>query len=306
MLNNFAQKILINAIGGPPSIDSLSVEDCFNLLTIYNKRYVSFLLEYGQSFDLYISEHHSFFNRIRSQFGYGEDEIYQIEANCIYANFCDFLFYEDLVSREEIEGVLSLCDLGFLNFIPNKNGLSLTDLFYEIKDGVITRKQLESRYQRRDLSAYPVLLTLPNKVLCGVEAADRHFVVKTPQYARYTEAIRNAQLDAKKLKSMNEVYSTLIIIDECIDYFRKFLKPQNSSDVDPKILDFLNLISSQTKQSTLECTQGEHLQWSKINQVLDWLLNTKSLKKSERMNYIQTISKCDESSISLLNLLSNY
>lgn len=289
MLNPFAQKILIDAVSGTPSFSSLSVKDCFNLLGIYNRRYVGFLLEYGQSFDLYIADHHLAFNRIKSQFGYGEAEIHQIESKSIYASFCNFLFHEAVVNRNEIEAVLNLHEQGFFNFVPREDGLSLSDLFYEVHNDQILRKDIKGSYQRKEISNFPVLLTLPNKIHCNISAADRHFVEKTPQYARYVEAIKVAQTDAKKLKAMNEVYSSLIVIDECIDYFKQLLKPQYGAGFDQKIRYFLESIQEiddKNDQLIISHTKVEHLQWSKVNQVLDWIFKTKSLTKPERQDLL--------------------
>lgn len=306
MLNPFAKKILIDAVSGTPNLRSLSVKDCFNLLSIYNKRYVSFLLEYGQSFDLYIADHHPAFNRIKSQFGYSESEIHQIELKSIYASFSNFLFHDDVITRKEIEAVLDLHEQGFFNFVPMKDGHSLSDVFYEIQNDQILRKELQDTYQRREISHYPVLLTIPNKIHCDISAADRHFVEKTPQYARYVESIKLANADAKNLKAMNEVYSTLIVIDDCIDYFKAFLTALDTAKVDPKIYDLLAVARKNTEdgdQFNTTNTKVEYLQWSKINQVLDWLFNTKSLTKIERHDFLNLVTSGEKNNDLILDRL---
>lgn len=305
MLNPLAKKILIDAVSGTPNLSSLSVKDCFNLLSIYNKRYVGFLLEYGQSFDLYIADHHPAFNRIKSKFGYSESEIHQIELKNIYANFCNFLFHDDLVTRKEIEAVLVLHEQGFFNFVPREDGFSLFDTFYDIQNDQIVRKDIQDTYQRKELSNFPVLLTLPNKAHCDISAADRHFLEKTPQYARYVESIKVAQADAKNLKSMNEVYSTLIVIDECIDYFKKFLTMQNTTQIDRKLNDFLEVVQWDFDDGDPSNTKVECLQWSKINQVLDWLFNTKLLTKPERHYFLNLITGGEKNHDLILDKLMN-
>ncbi len=54
---------------------------------------------------------------------------------------------------------------------------------------------------------------------------------------------------------------------------------QNTTQIDRKLNDFLEVVQWDFDDGDPSNTKVECLQWSKINQVLDWLVNTKLLTK---------------------------
>lgn len=259
------------------------MSETLTLITIHNNKFIEALIECGNEFDLYATDHHLAFQKIGAYFSLSAEQNQIIETNNLYTNNSNFLFPCGKVSPKWAGELLGLHEKGFLNFPPIANSnLSL----------LLALKGLDSAVPRQGLSQYPVLLPTLNKIQCGSISAKRHFHPKTPQHARYVEAILACMNDPEALKSIHEVYASLIYVDEAINHFHEVLNPQLQSDSGDRV--FAELLAKVRLELDMQDMGdrevNEILQMSEINMIMNWLFNVSHLNKTQRIEFLRVLS----------------
>lgn len=280
------QGIIADAIAGPRELSTLSPSNIFTLLSIYNKRFVEFYVEYGQKFELYVGDNHHTYCEMCLLMEAGDEEQVLLEQNYIYSSKSNFLYHSEIVTQKEINEIKSLISNGYLHIAPFPGSVRAINLYY--KDGVQS-----DAYAREDLALSGVLLNIPNKVNLEEHNADRHFVSRTPQYSRYIEAIKKASMDAKSMRGMNEVHACLLVMDDILNYIHTRLRKASEGDEDSilwfsKLLGYLDLKGQVEKLSDRDKTI--FLQWCSLNSVIGRMIKVNHLAKTERYELVWELS----------------
>lgn len=277
-------KIFSDSINGPQSIDSLSISEQLTLITIHNKKFIEALVECGCAFDLYVMDNQKHFEFLSNTLGASAEEGQIIEMNNIYAGSSTFLFPDQEVGQDWIENLISLHNKGYLNFPPRQ--LDKANLLNRLQEAT------GSKIARSELVSYPVLIPTLNKISCGVQDAERHFMIKTPQYARYAEAILIVKNNPKAMKSIHDVFSSLIYVDEALTNYVKSTAAKLMDEMsDESLQNFLTTIKLDVDESELsERELNEKLQTTKINMLLNWLFNSGKLNKVERVDFLKRLT----------------
>lgn len=262
------------------------MSETLTLITIHNNKFIEALIECGNGFDLYANDHHLAFEKIGAYFSLSAEQNQIIETNNLYASNSNFLFPCSKVSPKWAGELLTLYKKGFLNFPPLANGNQ--SLLLALKD-------LDSAVPRQGLSQYPVLLPTLNKIQCDRISAKRHFHTKTPQHARYVKAILDCTNDPEALKSIHEVYASLIYVDEAINHFHEVLNPQLQRDSEGQV--FAELLAKVRleldEQDMGDRRVNEMLQFSEINMIMNWLFSVSHLNKAQRIEFLRVLSLGD-------------
>lgn len=278
------EKIFKDSINGPRSIEELNTSEWIALISIHNKKFIEALVECGSAFDLYLMDTQRNFRFLSETLGASSEEAQLIEMNNIYANNSTFLFPEELISNEWVESILALHNKGYLNFPPRLQDKK--NLLDELKQaGAKTLK-------RAEMAKFPVLIPTLNVVKCDVKDAKRHFVTKTPQYARYTEAILAVKSNPKAMKSIHDVFISLIYIDEVIVNYETNIAPHFAETSNNRVLsEFLAAIKLNINNQALSDRElNEALQFSRVNMLLNWLFKANKLNKKDRVEFLKQIS----------------
>lgn len=282
MLN--PHKIFKDSINGPQCLQALSVSECFTLMSIHNKKYIEALVECGNTFDLYTSDNHRAFGKLGQIWSLGDEQVQLIEVNNIYAQNANFLFPNAVIDNRWIESLIGLHQKGFLNLPPReKDG---QDLLSKLQEPGVKDKS------RQVLAHFPVLIPCLNQIHSDVRSADKHFHTKTPQYARYAEALLICKNDPKAMKSIHEVYASLIYVDETITHFHSHIIPGlKSEESNSLLIEFLNAIRMDVDEpEETDRAINEMLQFSEINMLLNWIFKASRLRKAERIDFLRVLA----------------
>lgn len=281
-MTNF-NKILSDSINGSKNITSLTLPEAILLLAVHNKKFIEALVENSNSFDLYTSDHHQDFQDLAKYHSLDAEEIQIIETGNIYASKSVFLFNRPDVTINEIQTLVSLCNKRYFNFPPrSKDQLSLLDWI---------DSNPRASYTREELSDFPVLIPTLNFIYSDISAADRHFHFRTPQYARYTDVICMVQRDSKAMKSIHDVYASLIIADEVITYLSKSINPHLRNSDSEVLKNFLSAVDYRDDIADLsERELMYYLQYSDLNFVLNWIFKSSSLNKAKRFEFLTLLT----------------
>ena len=274
------EKILLDSINGPKSFLELTISECLAVMTIHNKKFIEAQVECGNAFDLYSFNADRAFSELQTNHQLNNDELELIKVGNIYSNQCNFLFPQHNVTQGWIDTLLGLHHKGFLNF-PKRSldQISLLEMLLRFEKSPLTRSQL---------SKFPILIPTLNVMHSEVSSAELHFLEKTPQYYRYTEAKMICKRDPKALNSVHEVFASLIYLDEAIYHYNNHISPLLISSTNTSVLsEFVNAVKLPLNTDDLtERELNEVLQFSDTNMILNWLFDAKRMNKSQRVEFL--------------------
>ncbi len=201
------------------------------------------------------------------------------------------LFHDEVIEKKEVESFLNLVDHGFFSFFPQDHGLSFAEKFYDVNDGHIIRKNFDDYFFRSDLNYCPIFIHIPSKVDISAKMVNLHFKIKTPKYYAFITAIENANKESQSIKGLNDVFSSLILLDNILIFFIDIFKKGIANCLDERFLEFLDVIDIRDLlDRSSYADQQQILMRSRINLIIGWIFNCNLLNRSDRLEFINLLS----------------
>lgn len=286
-------QLIRRSMTSPDHLTRLNLSELWTLLNIYNKRYVEYMVEYSRHFDLYENDFHGRYTFLFKELGKNKDAsaLNAVEKNTIFSQTSSLLFHDEVIEKKEVESFLNLVDHGFFSFFPQDHGLSFAEKFYDVNDGHIIRKNFDDYFFRSDLNYCPIFIHIPSKVDISAKMVNLHFKIKTPKYYAFITAIENANKESQSIKGLNDVFSSLILLDNILIFFIDIFKKGIANFLDERFLEFLDVIDIRDLlDRSSYADQQQILMRSRINLIIGWIFNCNLLNRSDRLEFIKLLS----------------
>ena len=275
------------------NFEKLNIKQLWFLLNVYNKRYVEYVVEYGDSFGLFENNHHKYYRGLATCTSQEipASTLNSIEKYTIFSNTSSSFFFGKQVASSDVRLFLELVDLGVFSFIPFEKGLEFAKMFLNSDEDSYNIKLNNSFYRRSVLSGYPVLFNIPNRINLDTRFAFKHYSHNNPKINKYINAIHSVNKDASNLKRLNDSLAILILLDVVMSIFNELILLGLSNPSNELFCDFLNVIdNSQLKNELADKEYFNFLTQCQMNAVAGWFFNCNDLKKKNRLDFIDLLT----------------
>ena len=288
-MNNTAIIKLIKDAYRPASINSLSVTQLVRMTTVLTKRNLELMLEYGNHFELHLTDFTTEVSNLLNSAGIHHPEYRErFFKNYRYCPYASFIFFNSTVTRAELEQIVSLMNAGLIMLFPDHNSeiphLSMS------KEGLITIDPRFETCPRADFSSYPAMIAIPKDLLVDTGTAHLHFDKSSPQFNRYTDLLTKITYN-KDFIIEDEVYFTLVLLDSAILKLKQVFKEAANGNMTrfKELLECWKPAVDSDMASDSEILTI--LQDSEINFIAGWFINLNSMTSKRRIHTLEVLSK---------------